>query len=93
MSSPNQVYREDLRAHGECRDCEAPLLASERNYSRGSVYRAKRNARKTEARGAGTVTVQAANARGQAAKLERIRIIGYDDSAGDREAVRRRRAA
>ena len=31
---PNQAYREELAGHGECRDCEAPLLAGERGRSR-----------------------------------------------------------
>ena len=50
-------------------------------------------ARKTEARGAGPVAVQATNARVQAAMLERTRVLGYDDGAGGWEVVRRHRAA
>ena len=41
--TPNQEFRADLRALGECRDCEAPLLASEANFSRCGPCRAKRN--------------------------------------------------
>ena len=33
MNRPDQEPREDLREHGEHRDCETPLLASERNHS------------------------------------------------------------
>lgn len=89
MSSLNQACREDLRAHGEGRDCEAPLLLSKRNNSRCGVYRAKRNARRTEARGRGPEALAAMHEKVQAAMLERIRVLGYDDGADDREAVRR----
>lgn len=91
MNSHNQEYREGLRAHGECRDCEAPLLDSERNNARCSVCRAKRAARKGEKRGYGPSGIRRVHERVRLAKLERIRIIGFDDGAGDREAVRRAR--
>ena len=93
MSSPNQVYREDLCSLGECRDCEAPLLSSERNNSRCGVWRVKRNAQRTGARGRGSGAVATKHEKVQAAMRKRIRVLGYDDGAGDREAVRRRRAA
>ena len=88
--SPNQEYREDLRAHGECRDCEAPLLRSERNNSRCAVCRAKRNARNAEKRGYSPDGIAAAHERVRDAKQERVRLLGYDDGAGDRDAVQRR---
>ena len=37
--TPNQAYREDLRANGECRDCEAPLLAGEARAREGTCTR------------------------------------------------------
>ena len=92
MTTPNQDYREDLRAHGECRDCEAPLLSSERNNSRCAVCRMKRNARKAQERGDSPAAVAAMYEKVREAKLERIRVLGYDDGAGDRNAVRRRAA-
>ena len=93
ITTSNQAYREDLRSLGECRDCEAPLLASERNHSRCGVCRAKRNAQRTGARGRGPEAAATMHAKVQAAMRERIRVLGYDDGADDREAVRRRRAA
>ena len=93
MSSPNQVYREDLRAGGEGRDGKAPLLSSERNRSRGSVCRAKRAVAKGRQRGYGPASMARVKARMQEAVQVRIEVLGHDDSADDREAVRRRRAA
>ena len=93
MNSHNREYREDLREHGECRDCEAPLLASERNFSRCSVCRAKCNAAKAEKRGDSPAAVEAAHDKVRAAVQARIQIIGRNDGAGDRWAVRRRRRA
>lgn len=86
--TPNQAYREDLRAHGGCRDCEAPLLASERNHSRCGVCRAKRNVSKARRRGDPPASVEAARERVREAREARIAVLGYDDGAGDREAVR-----
>ena len=87
------MYREDLRELGECRDCEAPLLATERNYARCGVSRAKRALAKGRKRGYGPSSLARVEARMQEAIQVRIEVIGYDDGAGDREAVRRRRAA
>ena len=89
MSSHNQEYREDLRAHSECRDCEAPLLESEKNNARCAVCRAKRNAHKAARRGDGPEYIARAHERVRAARAERARIIGRDDGAGDRNAVQR----
>lgn len=73
MSSPNQEYREDLAAHGECRDCEVPLLATEKNYSRCAVCRAKRAARKGIKRGYGRETMARLHEKVRLLKIERIR--------------------
>ena len=48
---------------------------------------------KAEKRGGSPVAVAAAHEKVWDAMLERIRFLGYDDGAGDREVVRRRRAA
>ena len=93
MTIPNQVYRDDLRAGGECRDCEAPLLATERNFARCGVCRAKRAVAKGRQRGYGPDAMARVEARMQEAIQIRIEVIGYDDGVGDREIVRRRRAA
>ena len=87
--SPNQEYRSDLREHGECRDCEAPLLESERNNSRCAVCRAKRNARKAERRGDSPAAVARAHQRVRDAIRDRSRIAN-NDGAGSRELVRAR---
>ena len=87
------TWREDLRSLGECRDCEAPLLASERNHTRCGVCRAKRAVAKGRQRGYAPASMTRVEARMQEAIQVRIEVIGYDDGAGDREAVRRRRAA
>ena len=87
--TPNQEYRADLRAHGECRDCEAPLLASEANFSRCGPCRAKRNARKAERRGDSPAAIARAHERVREAIRERARIVR--DSAGSRDLVRARR--
>ena len=93
MTSPNQVYRDDLRGAGECRDCEAPLLASERNNSRCGPCRVKRAIHKGAKRGYGPDAMARLQARLREAVQARIRIIGHDDGAGDREAVRAHRRA
>ena len=87
------TWREDLRALGECRDCEVPLLASERNHARYGVCRAKRAVAKGRQRGYAPASMTRVEARMQEAIQVRIEVIGYDDGADDREAVRRRRAA
>ena len=66
---------------------------SERNNSRCGVCRAKRNAQRTGACERGPEAVAAMHAKVQEAVLERIRLLGHDDGAGDREAVRRKPAA
>lgn len=86
--TPNQAYREDLRANGECRDCEAPLLASEANFARCSVCRAKRALAKGRARGYGPSGMKQLRERVQLAIEARAEVLGYDDGAGDRERVR-----
>ena len=52
----------------------------------------KRNARKAQKRGDRPVAVAAVYEKVRDAKRERIRVLGYDDGAGDRNAVRRRAA-
>ena len=93
VSSPNQAYREDLRELGEYRDCEKPLPASERNFARCGVYRAKRAVEKGAKRGYGAQGMAQVQARLREAIQVRIEVLGHDDGAGDREAVRRLRAA
>ena len=51
------------------------------------------NARRTGPRGRGLEAVAATHAKVQVAVQERVRVLGYDGGAGDREAVRSRRAA
>ena len=55
------------------------------------VCRTKRNAAKSRRRGDSPAAVTAAQERVRAAVQDRIRIIGFDDGAGDRDLVRRRR--
>ena len=66
------------------------MLATEKNYSRCAVCRAKRAARKGIKRGYGRETMARLHEKVRLLKLERIRLIGYDDGAGDRNAVRRK---
>ena len=69
------------------------FVSSERNHSRCGVCRVKRNVRKAQKRGDNPAAVAALFEKVRDAKLERFRVLGYDDGAGSREAVRRRRAA
>ena len=84
----NQEYREDLHAHGECRDCEAPLLADERDGTRCGVCRVKRQTATARKRGAGPAAMEGLAERFREARRERVRVLGHDDGAGDRKAVR-----
>ena len=93
MTSPNRVYREDLGEHSECRDCETPLLETERNYSRCGVCRVKRKLKAAQKGGADQGRLADLRRQYHAARDVCIRIIRWDDGAGDREAIRRRRAA
>ena len=93
VSSPNQAYREDLRELGEYRDCEKPLPASERNHSRCGVCRVKRKLKAAQSGGVYQGRLDDLRGQYQDARLERIRVLGRDDGAGSREAVRRLRAA
>ena len=93
ITSPNQAYREDLRELGECRDREAPLLASERNFARCGVCRAKRAVAKGAKRGYSAQGMAQVQARLREAVQVRIEVLGHDDGAGDRETVRRLWAA
>ena len=86
--TPNQEYRADLRAHGECRDCEAPMLATEADFARCSVCRAKRAVATGRKRGYDREAMDGLRAKVQLAIDARAAVLGRDDGAGDREAVR-----
>ena len=88
MSGPsaNQAYREDLRGAGDCRDCEAPLLADETN--RCGVCRVLRKLKTAQRGGADKSRLDDLQRQLRDARAARIRILGHDDGAGDRKAVR-----
>jgi len=89
--STNQRYREALAAERRCRHCEVPLLASEANYARCGPCRAWRNYQRARRRGDSGEALDRAIDRYTAAIDERARLLGRDDGAGAREAVRRER--
>lgn len=90
MNEPttNQQYRAGLLADRKCRDCEAAMLASEHDRSRCGPCRAKRNLYRAMRRGDSQDAIERAHERLAVAIEARATLLGRDDGAGDRHAVR-----
>ena len=86
--TPNQQYRAELAEYGNCRDCEAPLLASEADQARCGPCRTKRNAAKARKRRDSPAALARYQQRVRDAIARRVDTLGYDDGAGDRRRVR-----
>lgn len=93
MVTENQAYRMDLADGGDCRSCEAPLLAEERRAGRTrcGVCGRLRALAKGRQRGYGPRKLAALQGEVDRAIEHRARVLGGDDGAGDRAAVRAQR--